>query len=320
MDGLALGSAAEGVIMTTSAPPKIGFERILVPIDFSDVSQRALEYAKSIARLNDSTILLAHATEALNPVTPAEVVWFGQLTVQQPEEEQLEARGAELHSLGFRAKTVSLTGAVHEEILAAADREQADLIVLGTHGRTGVPRFFFGSEAEAMYRHARCPIVVVGPQVHSYPAPNPSSATVATSEHDLPWHPRDIICACDLEASSAPTAAYAHRLAQEHGATLTIFHVDDSEGRASRDLQLLRFEQALQPLLIGDQKPNYLWRTLMLGYGLGSTVADLAIERNSDLIVMGARAASSTKTHFPRGIAPQVMAKAPCPVLILHKN
>jgi nucleotide-binding universal stress UspA family protein len=297
--------------MTTSAPPKVGFERILVPIDFTDVSQRALEYAKSIARVNDSTILLAHAAEPYNPVTPAEVVWFGQLTVQQPEEELLEARGAELHSLGFRARTVSLTGAVQDEILAAAKRENVDLIVLGTHGRTGVPRFFFGSEAEGMYRHADCPILVVGPGA------KPVSEQTSTSKNA--WHPKDIICACDLSPSSAPTAAYALRLAQEHGATFTIFHVDDSEGKESKQSLIPQFEQALAPHIIGDQRPDILWRTLLIGYGLGSTIADLAVERNSDLVVMGAHVAPHTTAHLPRGIAPKVMAKAPCPVMILHK-
>lgn len=298
--------------MTTSAPPKVGFERILVPIDFTDVSQRALNYAKSIARLSDSTILLAHAAEPYNPITPAEVVWFEHLTVEQPDEAQLETRGAELHALGFRAKTVSLTGGVQEEILAAAEREHVDLIVLGTHGRTGVPRFFFGSEAEAVYRHAQCPIMVVGPSAKALPVfPIPAG--------DEPWRPRDIICACDLDAASAPVAAYAYRLAKEFGATFTIFHVDDSEGEASRQSLVPQFERSLKRLLIGDEKPEILWRTLLIGYGLGATIADLAIERNSDLIVMGAHAAPPSTTHFPRGVAPQVAAKAPCPVMILHK-
>jgi nucleotide-binding universal stress UspA family protein len=298
--------------MTTSAPPKVGFECILVPIDFTDVSQRALDYAKSIARLNDSTILLAHAAEPYNPITPAEVVWFGQLTVQQPDEEQLQARGAQLHSEGFRARTVSLTGAIQEEILAASEREHVDLIVLGTHGRSGVTRFFVGSEAEAVYRHATCPILVIGPEARALP-------TFPVPFNDDAWRLRDIICACDLDPASAPTAAYAYRLAQEHGANFTIFHVDDSEGKATRQSLIPQFERALAPLLIGDKMPDILWRTLLMGYGLGSTVADFAIERNSDLIVMGAHTAPQSKTHFPGGIAPQVMAKAPCPVMILHR-
>lgn len=290
--------------MTTSAPPKIGFDCILVPIDFSDISSRALEYAKSIARLNNSTLVLAHASEPFNPVTPAEVVWFGQLTEREPEQEQLENRSAELRSQGYRARTLSLVGGIQEEILNSAKNEHADLIVLGTHGRTGVPRFLFGSEAEAMYRHANCPILVVGP--------------AARAAVDAPWAPRDILCACDFEPTSAPVAAYAYRLAQELCASLTLVHIDDSEGAASRDFVTAQFEKALEPLLIGGPKPNILWRTLMIGYNVGSTIADIAEERKSDLVVMGARAATHSQTHLGQGRAPQVMAKSPCPVMVIH--
>ena len=83
--------------MTASAPPKVGFERILVPIDFTDISQRALDYAKSIARLNESTLFLVHANEAAHPITSPELVWFEQLTAQEPEEQQLKTQAAELH-------------------------------------------------------------------------------------------------------------------------------------------------------------------------------------------------------------------------------
>lgn len=290
--------------MTISAPPKVGFDCILVPIDFSDISGRALEYAKSIARLNNSTLVLAHASEPFNPVTPAEVVWFGQLTEREPEQEQLENRSAELRSQGYSARAVSLVGGVQEEILNAVKSERADLIVAGTHGRTGVPRFLFGSEAEAMYRHSTCPILVIGP-----------SARAAV---DAPWAPRDILCACNFDPTSAPVVAYAHRLAQEFGACLTLVHIDDSEGAASRELLTTRFEKALEPLLMGGPRPSILWRTLMIGYNVGSTIADIAEERKSDLIVMGARAATHSQTHLGQGRAPQVMAKASCPVMVVH--
>jgi nucleotide-binding universal stress UspA family protein len=300
--------------MTTSTPTAIGFKRILVPTDFTDVSERALEYAKSIARANDAQILLAHAAQDMNPMTPPEVVWFGQFTTEPSDEQQLDLRNAELHSEGFSAKTVSLLGSIQEEILAAAERDEVDLIVMGTHGRTGVPRFLFGSEAEGLVRHATCPVLLVGP------AARPASDRIPSNIDDKPWRPKDVICACDLDPSSAPTAAFAHRIAQEHQSTFAIFHVDDSEGSESKELLTARFESALDPLIITDEKPTYVSRVLMIGYGLGSTIADLAIERDSDLIVMGARAASSASTHLPAGILPQVMAKAPCPVLVLHKH
>jgi nucleotide-binding universal stress UspA family protein len=296
--------------MTTFAPAKIGlkvgFERILVPTDFSDVSQRALEYAKGIAQRNDATILLTHAIEPFNPVVPPEVIWFDQFTVQHPEEEQLETEVAELLSQGFQARTISLNGPLQQEILASAERENADLIVMGTHGRTGLSRFFLGSEAESLFRRAKCPILVVGP------AARPVAAQ--------PWEPRDILYAGNLDPDSAPLAAFAYRMAQEYDADFAILHVDDSQGRVSQESQLRRFDFALAPLLNGGPKPNYLWRVLMIGYGLGSTIADQAIERNADLIVMGAHTASPVQTHLPLGVAPQVIAKATCPVMILHRQ
>ena len=295
--------------LLSGAPIKVKFERIYVPTDFTDVSQNALEYAKSIAKFYGSTILLAHVSEPFNPVTPPEVVWFDQFTTQIREEEQLESTRAELQSHGLQARTIRLSGVVQQEILASAVREQADLIVMGSHARTGLPRFFLGSEAESLFRHAHCPILVVGPRAKPVSVPN----LVGPG----PWLLTSIVCASSFDPASAPAAAYAARLARDHGATLTLLHVDDSEGKVNKDLQISHFENALNPLLGGDPKPVYLWRALMLGYTVGAAIADVAFERNSGLILMGAHEASSAKTHLPRGIAPQVLAKAECPVMVM---
>lgn len=292
--------------MTTFAPPKVGFDRILVPVDFTDVSDRALDYAKSIARMNNSELILAHACEPFNPVTPAETVWFSELTETEPEKAQLETHAAQLQSHGYRARAVASVGRVHEEILNSAAKEQADLMVVGTHGRSGVLRFLFGSEAEAMYRRSNCPILVIGPAVR--PA------------YESVWPPKDILCACDLDPASAPMVAYAYRLAQEFGATFSIQHVDNSEGKVSREFMIGSFKKALEPLLIGEDKSDILWRTLTAGFNVGSTIADMAIERSSDLIVMGAHPPThpTIHFHFVRGNAHQVVAKAPCPVMVIH--
>lgn len=296
--------------MTVSAPSSIGlgvgFERILVPTDFSDVSLRALEYAKGLARPSDAAILLAHVSEPVSPVTPPEVIWFDQFTGRQAEEARLHEFGAELNSQGFHAGTASLMGPVQTELLALAERENSDLIVMGTHGRGGLARFFLGSETESLFRRASCPILAVGPEARVVDA--------------ALWQPREILCACDFDPDSVTTVAYAHRLALSLGARLTILHVDESEVHTSRELRELRFESALAPLLEeGAARPSYLSRVLMLGYNVGATIADIAVERQADLIVIGAHGATPAQTHLPRGIAPQVIAKAPCPVMVLHR-
>jgi len=290
--------------MTTSAPVKIGFDRILVPVDFTDVSKRAVDYARAIARRHKSSLILAHVSVDLSPHTQPEVVWFEQLSVRKPAEEQLHEWGRELESAGLYTSTEFLTGAIQEEVLNTAERDACDLIVLGTHGREGIQRLFFGSDAEGLYRHAKCPILVVGPAAHPI--------------DDAPWQPNTMLFCCNLDPASAPLAAHAFRLAQEHQSTLTIFHVDDSQGRIDKRTLMQAFEEALEPLLPKNQKPVYIWRTLMLGFGIGPTIANLARERHADLIIMGARTSSLAKTHLPNGIAPHVMAKAPCPVMVLH--
>lgn len=291
--------------MITSAPAKIGFDRILVPVDFTDVSRRAVDYAKAIARRHESSLVLTHIAAEVSANTQPEVVWFEELSVIKPAEEQLAAWGREVEDAGLRVVTEMRSGAIQEEVLNLADQDHADLIVLGTHGREGIQRLFFGSDAEGLYRHAKCPILVVGP--------------AAQQIEDVAWRPQTMIFSCNLDPASAPQAAYAFQLAQEHNATLTIFHVDDSQGRVDKRELLQAFEQALKPLLPPNQKPVYIWRTLMLGFGLGATIANLARERHADLILMGARASTLAKTHLPNGIAPQVMAKAPCPVMVLHR-
>lgn len=290
--------------MLVCMPAKTQFKRILVPIDFTDVSQRAIDYGRSIARLHDASIVLAHVSEPVNPIAPPEVVWFDEFTATKKDEEQLESKGAELRSLGFRAETASLTGVLHEEIQATAIQQQSDLIVLGSHGRSGIARILFGSDAETVYRKADCPILVVGPN--------------APPVEERPWHPRDIVFATNLDPDTAPAAAYAYLLAKEHQATFTLFHVIDNVQSSLDEERSLKFDQALAELLPEHEKPVYSARTLIIGYRLGSTIVDFARERRSDLIILGAHPAAPASTHLPRGIAPEVISEAQCPVMILH--
>ncbi len=289
-----------------TAPEQISLANLFVPIDFSDVSQWAIEYAKGIAKRFDSKIILAHVNEPINPITPPEVVWFDELTTQLPAEEFVQGKGNELRSQGYRVETNSLVGSIQQEILAAADRERADLIVIGTHGRVGIQRLLFGSDAEAIYRTATIPILAIGPHAPATPG--------------LAWEPKQLVFACDLNPDSAPMAAYAYHLAYRLGANLTIFQVENPAREIGDDRRLNEFIQALTPLLPTHLEPNVIRRALLLGYLLGSTIVDFAREHHADLIVIGARPASSSASHLPLGVAPQVIAEALCPVMVIHRQ
>jgi len=289
--------------MTTVVPTKITFARILVPTDFSEISDKALDYAKAISNRDHAEILLAHVFAPVSPITPPEAGWFDDDAALQRLNQQLEDIGYELRSEGLHARTVSLCGSVQQEILQAAERESADLIVLGTHLKPGWERLILGSDAEAVYRKAKPPVLVVGP--------------LAQPIGIRAWQPRTIVCATDLAPESAPIAAYAFSLAEQYQARFILFHASDPTLVESEERRL-DFQRAVQRLLGDTPIPADAWRTPPVWAALDAAIVHHAEETNADLIVMGAISSSLMKRHFLHGTSPRVIHAAPCPVLIIH--
>lgn len=286
--------------MATINTTTVTFERILVPTDFSETSERALEYAKAIARQDNSQLLLVHVNPPINFINPPEAAWVNVSEVQSAEEERLEQSGAALRSEGYRARTISPTGALCDELLAAVKQNAVDLIVLGTHGRKGYDRLLLGSDAEAVLRQAHCPVLLVGP------------ATPPLK--DNMWHIREVVCATTLDPRSAHVAAFAHKLAAQHGAEMILFHAQNLD---SPDVDWDSFEEAFHHYV--PQAPAHCMRlrTQLVRTAPGNSIVDLANERGCDLIVMGAHPASSMVTHMSPGTAAKVLIEAPCPVMTM---
>jgi nucleotide-binding universal stress UspA family protein len=140
--------------------------RILHPSDFSRASRMAFTKAVEMAAANRAELLLVHV---LAPVVP--MVGDGYLSPQIYEEietsartqaqKQLDARATAAKKAGVRAKTLLLGGVAHEQIIRAARSKRADLIVIGTHGRTGLAKLFLGSVAGRVVSTASCPVLTV---------------------------------------------------------------------------------------------------------------------------------------------------------------
>jgi nucleotide-binding universal stress UspA family protein len=285
--------------MPTTHPVAVTFEHILVPTDFSDVSRRALEYAKTLAKPGNSELLLAHVSPGANLIISPEAAWIDAAEIEGLEEQELEQSGAALRSEGFRARTISLIGPLCDQLLSAIKEYKVDLIVLGTHGRKGVERLLLGSDAEALLRHAHCPVISIGPGV----------------EENKTWQLREVICATTLEPHSAEVVAYAQKLALQHGAGLILLHVKDVVNET--DVDWVSFEDAFHYYALENLGKSSWLRTRLSSVAPGISIVDLAKQRGSDLIVMGARPASSMATHLPPGIAAKVLLEAPCPVMTL---
>ena len=144
-------------------------QKILLPTDFSGCANYALPYAAAIARATGATIICLHVVE---PIVPA--VGYSGLAEPMPIadiSEQLEDSAerelpqlAECDELsGLEVEEVIVHGDPAAEIVRVASEREVDLIVVSSHGRTGLGRIIFGSTAEAVVRHAICPVLVVKP-------------------------------------------------------------------------------------------------------------------------------------------------------------
>src|SRR5215510_16612288 len=141
--------------------PRVPIRKILVPIDFSPHSNQVMKYASAIAQAFDATIILMHVVDSASySVTDT----FNIVNRRRPLEtiaRALLGSWAEQLDGGIRVQPHLATGFAYQEILKKTRKDQVDLIVMGTHGRTGLGHFFLGSITEKIVRLAPCPVLTV---------------------------------------------------------------------------------------------------------------------------------------------------------------
>jgi nucleotide-binding universal stress UspA family protein len=140
------------------------WKKILCAVDFSDVSRAALAEAAALARRLDAALALVHVYEppppvALDVVVPTEGLLE---SASSDVEARLEAWTDDAQALAGRpVRAIVRIGAAAAELVRCAAQEGADVLVLGTHGRTGLKHLVLGSVAERVLREAACPVLVV---------------------------------------------------------------------------------------------------------------------------------------------------------------
>jgi nucleotide-binding universal stress UspA family protein len=149
--------------------PLLGIRRILVPIDFSAHSKNALRYAVPMAEAFGASLHLVYVVEPT--IYPADL-GFGQVVLPAVEDELRDKGSDELkkmieREIGDRVKATSAvrTGKPHQEILREAQETGVDLIIVASHGHTGVEHMLFGSTASRVVRLAECPVMTIRPQM-----------------------------------------------------------------------------------------------------------------------------------------------------------
>jgi universal stress protein A len=146
-------------------PERRRIARMLVATDLSPASTAAIRKAIVIARANGASLLLAHAYQPpsliLEGYVPPQAVEMWDDSLREGVRKKMQPYLDEAENAGVRAEAVILSGSPQEAITEAAREWHADLVIVGTHGRTGVPRFFLGSVAARVVSSAPCPVMTV---------------------------------------------------------------------------------------------------------------------------------------------------------------
>jgi len=152
-----------------SGLPALQLRTILLPTDFTGCANYALPYAAAIARTARARVICIYVVEPIVPAVGytgmAEPMPIADITEQLEDSAERELprvmKCEELH--GLDVEEVITHGDAAAEIVRVAEERGVDLIVIASHGRTGLGRMIFGSTAEAVVRHAGCPVLVVKP-------------------------------------------------------------------------------------------------------------------------------------------------------------
>lgn len=140
--------------------------RILVPVDFSEPSIRALDYAIEFARLFKAEIVVLHVVDAVYPVmadvyAPGYAAGLVSQELERAGREQLARLAATMEKRHVTVRCLQSMGPAYEMIVAVAKKVKTDMIIMSTQGRTGLSHLLMGSVAERVVRGATCPVLTV---------------------------------------------------------------------------------------------------------------------------------------------------------------
>jgi len=303
---------------TSRKPHAISVENVLYATDFSPTSESALPYAAAISRRFGSTLHVAHVLSDANILLMTggvDYVSVGTVYEDAHTEAKEKIHGITTCLGEIPYRTHVRHGQVWKNLSSIVSEGAIDLIVVGTHGRTGLGTLLLGSVAEDILRHAPCPVLTVGPKVcgrAKLPEFHGKSRDLAPVELEL----QQILFATNLTPASLTVVPTAVAVAKEFGARLTLLHViEEYSNLEERPIEVgVRQLQAVVPK---DAELPYAPEIVMEFGPVAEGILNTAADREADLIVLGARPASHS-THMPWSTLHLVVAGATCPVLTVR--
>lgn len=301
----------------------IQIRRILLPTDFFNCANQALEHAVYLAKRFKAELLLFHAIvlQEYDPQNPAyRLPDFETLAAQlKALAEQQMSAAVEAHRDGrLRIETVQQRGfSAADTILEFARDRDVDLIVMGTHGRRGIGRLLLGSVAERVLRFSRCPVLTIREQA------DPES--VDRTER--------ILVPVDFSEHARCAVAHAREIAGMYGATLNLLHVVEESvyppfyyARKRPDVFDIRpnikarSESALEQLFEEVPGPDVDCEIHCFEGHPAKAIARFAELNRSDLIVIATQGLTGLSRMLLGNVSRRVIRRAPCPVFTVKSS
>lgn len=296
--------------------------RILCPVDFSENSRHAFDCAIGVAKCYGSAVHVLHVVHIPEP-TPGIRLAPAPVPIGQAEVDRIGAAMREFLDVepsgGVRIEYVVVEApSVAREIGLQAERLSVDLLVTGTHGRSGFERFLLGSVAERLLRRSGVPVLTVPPRA-------PDISPIGS----CPF--RNVVYATDFSQGSERAFEYASSLADGAGARLTLMYVLEQLPVAYDSVVAVPFsinayteslEQIgrtqLNDLVTTSVPPSCETDTVVARGRAAEEILRVATERRADVIVLGVHGRNAFDRFMFGSTAEKVIRQATCPVLTVR--
>ena len=285
----------------------IAIKKILCPVDFFPASDAAVSYAAALAGNYEASIHLLHV------ITPVAVGTYEYAIDTAELMKSMEERSTdELKKLAAKVKEASIScefeicvGDVYDEIKRAIEVARPEIVVMGTHGRRGVERWFMGSTTEKLLRHSPVPLITISAAGEKQAAPRFQRILVTT----------------DFSDGTPDALAYAFSVAQENESQISLLHVihdvaADVSGKY-RDSLIEGVHKQLNDLVPAEAK-NWCDVNTRVDTGIPYRIILRILEDEKiDLVVMNIHGKGMLDRALLGSTAERVVRVAPCPVMLI---
>ena len=289
---------------------------ILCPVDFSEFSIRAYHHALSLAEHYGAKVAAQHIVELSRYPFADYVASTGDYAefsraLREGGQQRLQAFLKTHAHDTIQPELVVHEGTAPDCILSYAQKHNADLIVMGTHGRRGYDRVVLGSVTNRVMRRASCPVLAI--------CKPPQETSAEGQEQSHAHHLSRILFCTDFSENSELALSYALSVRDEYDADLIMLHVlEEIRNPSKAQTAVATATEQLDKLIPQGNRKALKIKTAVRVGKLYQQIIELALETQTDTIVMGVRGRGTVDLAVFGSTTYRVLQLGPCPVLAVH--